>query len=70
MKYQKILEKERKNEDAQIDICESAQLRGSSNQTQGAIRGDAVPIIKRRLENSAVKLCTGFGGDARMVLCK
>lgn len=47
MKYQKILERERKNEDAQIDICESAQLRGS-NQTQGAIRGDAVPIIKRR----------------------
>ncbi len=44
----KILEGERKNEDVQNDICESAQLRGSSNQTQGAIRGYAVPIIKRR----------------------
>ncbi len=44
----KILEGERKNEDVQNDICESAQLRGCSNQTQGAIRGYAVPIIKRR----------------------
>ncbi len=34
----KTLERERKNEDVQNDICESAQLRGSSNQTQGAIR--------------------------------